>query len=593
MVLRRRRCFAFTLIEVLVVMTILAVLVGLLLPAVHSAREAARRAGCANNLKQLALALQNHHDAKGSFPTGLAPVDAARGRFKGGTNLWVELLGHMEQSPLSLNWDYGDYRKNLLTGRSAPVAQVLAVLICTSDPLPSPVYRLETSAPYDWANADYALSSYGGNAGTRSFGFPDLPQSRDGIFFTGSRIRIAEILDGTSHTAILGERSHRDSEFDRLTAELDPGFYPLSGWGAWASATHPIGSQGDVLLSAVVPINYRVPSGSGEANWDWEDNRLSAFGSGHGQGANFAFADGSVRFVRDSIAWGALRALCTRRRGEVIEPYPRQPRRRRARRWFKEGGLRPARLSFSGLFAVRLALFFRPWISWSSDVDGVHMTTLLVCALASLWGVVLILGFLVLGALRALGLVHWQLEQLQATTPSRVGRDGLAIGVRAPDFALPAVDGRERSIGEFRGRKILLVFTQSGCGPCHAILPELIKLHSRGEHQVVVVNNGQRDETCDWAADARIPFVVLVQEKYVLSRRFEVYATPFAFLIDEDGVVVSKGIIGTREHLGYVLSGARRAARRKEVPPGPDGAAKVERANATATKEVHHAREVR
>src|SRR5262249_18570502 len=154
----------------------------------------------------------------------------------------------------------------------------------------------------------------------------------------------------------------------------------------------------------------------------------------------------------------------------------------------------------------------------------------------ALWIGILLLGFLTLGTLKALGVVRWQLEQLQATTPSRVGRDGIRLGARAPDFTLPAVDGGQRSLDDFRGRKVLLAFTQSGCGPCHAILPELTKLHRKGEHQVVLVNNGEPDETRQWALGARVPFPVLVQEKFALSRRYEVYATPFAFLIDEDGV---------------------------------------------------------
>ncbi|QDV32363.1 DUF1559 domain-containing protein [Tautonia plasticadhaerens] len=309
---------AFTLIEVLVVITIIAILIGLLLPAVQAAREAARRAQCANNLKQLALAAQLHHDAKGYFPTGLVPIFANQGRFDGGTNLWVELLPYLEQWPLHRDWDYEDYRNNLAGERTAHVSQVLSVLLCPSDPLPDPVHRLQAEAPYDWMNAHYALSSYGGNAGTRSYGRPGNPQSRDGIFFKGRHIRLADITDGTSQTILLGERHHLDPEYDRLTAELDPSFYPLASWGAWGSAGHPLGSQGDVLLGSIVPINYRVPPESGEDNWDWEDFRLSAFGSGHGGGAHFAFADGSVRFIKDSIAIEQLRALSTRARGEVI-----------------------------------------------------------------------------------------------------------------------------------------------------------------------------------------------------------------------------------------------------------------------------------
>src|SRR3954467_6282645 len=90
----------FTLIELLVVITIIGVLAGLLLPAVQAAREAARRAHCTNNLKQLALAAHHHHDAKGHFPVGFVAVDWQNGRYDGGTNLWVEILPYVEQSPL-------------------------------------------------------------------------------------------------------------------------------------------------------------------------------------------------------------------------------------------------------------------------------------------------------------------------------------------------------------------------------------------------------------------------------------------------------------------------------------------------------------
>ena len=80
-----------------------------------------------------------------------------------------------------------------------------------------------------------------------------------------------------------------------------------------------------------------------------------------------------------------------------------------------------------------------------------------------LWAVVLFLGFLLLGTLRSLGLLRWRLEQLEATTPRLPGRDGLKPGKKAPDFTLPSTDGREVSLHDFAGRKVLLVFTQSGC----------------------------------------------------------------------------------------------------------------------------------
>jgi methylamine dehydrogenase accessory protein MauD len=180
-----------------------------------------------------------------------------------------------------------------------------------------------------------------------------------------------------------------------------------------------------------------------------------------------------------------------------------------------------------------------------------------IASYVALWTLVFLLGFLLLGALRALGLQGWRLEQLEATTPSRVGRNGLKPGQAAPDFALPDVTGGEVRLRDFAGLRLLLVFTQSGCGPCHRIMPDLNRLQTAGSVQVLVVNNGELEETRAWAARARACFPVAVQEHYSLSRRYEVFATPFTFLIDERGVIASKGIVNNRQHIGYILDGAK------------------------------------
>src|SRR5262245_60550204 len=131
------------------------------------------------------------------------------------------------------------------------------------------------------------------------------------------------------------------------------------------------------------------------------------------------------------------------------------------------------------------------------------MTPFLLVSNIVLWLLVLFLGFLLLGALRAMGLVSWRLEQLEATAPSRLGRDGLKVGKKAPDFTLPSVANGDQSLRDFLGRKVLLVFTQLGCGPCKAIAPELNRVHDESEHQVVVVNNGAPEETRKWAAEVQ------------------------------------------------------------------------------------------
>jgi prepilin-type N-terminal cleavage/methylation domain-containing protein/prepilin-type processing-associated H-X9-DG protein len=322
----RRHRGAFTLIELLVVIAIIGVLIGLLLSAVQKVREAANRASCANNLKQLALAALNYHDGNKKFPTGLHPVESIGGRHANGTCWKLELLPYLEQENLKNRWDPTDFSNNVKGGMNATTAQILQVLICPSDPLTDPVCFLDLSPwvpQYAYARGFYGLSSYGGNGGTRSF--PNKLATRDGIFFQDSRIGVADVTDGTSNTFLFGERSHRDPEFDRLAFNYDPPVYSLGRFGGWATV-FPTGggSLSEHLLSPPVPINYRVPAGTSPEDfrgpYGVENARLCAFGSGHPGGANFAFAGGSVRFLSEGIPVETLQALSTRAGGEVVSP---------------------------------------------------------------------------------------------------------------------------------------------------------------------------------------------------------------------------------------------------------------------------------
>ena len=311
-----------TLVELLVVIAVIGILVALLLPAVQAARESARRTHCANNLKQLAVAAHHYHDTHGGFPPAFILVPTSNGSFAGGTTLWAELFPYLEEYNLQSAWDYSDYRNNLRGGRNATSAQVITVLLCPSHPLPeNPVDWTNISQHWPdlaWADGFYAACHYGGNGGTLPFNYFSAP-SRDGVFFRSSRVRLADITDGTSNTFLFGERSHQDPEYDRLTAAFDPGFGPLIKWGTWGWAGDPDGACAANSLGTPVPINYRVPPLPDAGDWLWEMFRLSAFGSDHSGGANFAFADGSVRFVSEAIPLPQLQALSTREGEEVVE----------------------------------------------------------------------------------------------------------------------------------------------------------------------------------------------------------------------------------------------------------------------------------
>jgi methylamine dehydrogenase accessory protein MauD len=196
------------------------------------------------------------------------------------------------------------------------------------------------------------------------------------------------------------------------------------------------------------------------------------------------------------------------------------------------------------------------------------MPVLWISTLVMLGALVLVLGFLLLGVLRNVGLLTWRVEQLEATTPSRLGRSGLAPGKKAPDFTLASVGNGEVSLREFAGRKILLVFVQTHCEPCHEIVPELNKFAAQhSEIQIIAVNHATPEEAREWIAETKARFPVLIQEDWAISKRYEVFATPFAFLIDEQGLVAAKGIVSQRHHLGYLLASV---APKAHVPANED-----------------------
>jgi prepilin-type processing-associated H-X9-DG protein len=233
------------------------------------------------------------------------------------------LLPYIEQDNLKNRWDYNDFRNNVAGDLNATTAQVLKVLLCPSDPLPDPVWYFSADGfpQYAYAKGFYGLSSYGGNAGKRSFP-PDFV-TRDGIFCQDSIIRLADVTDGASNTFLFGERSHSDPVFDDMSYRYSPAAYPLADKGKWAAVYATSGgSLRERFLSTPVPINYRVPAGISVADFvapgGGRDNRFCTFGSGHPGGADFAFADGSVRFLSDSIPLETIQALSTRADGEVV-----------------------------------------------------------------------------------------------------------------------------------------------------------------------------------------------------------------------------------------------------------------------------------
>jgi prepilin-type N-terminal cleavage/methylation domain-containing protein/prepilin-type processing-associated H-X9-DG protein len=314
---------AFTLIELLVVIAILAILIGLLLPAVQRVRMAAARVKCANTLKQLGLAAHHFESAYQRFPTGLRvanPSGVGKPTIDAGTNLFIELLPFFEQDNLRKTWDPVDNRNNMFVkdangnyvgSENSITGQVIRNLLCPALQFPSE----RIAVPLGSQNVYYGMNSYVGNGGTRQFYYTDA--TKDGVFYTGSQTRLADILDGTSNTLLLGERKPPDMSGDWLYLS-----YPLSGWLGWSSTVSP-SSVADVLGHSAVRINYEIPydapTSPPAATFPFTNDRACAYGSFHKGGANFCYADGSVHFLRDTLPLDVLQRLGARNDGQAVE----------------------------------------------------------------------------------------------------------------------------------------------------------------------------------------------------------------------------------------------------------------------------------
>jgi prepilin-type N-terminal cleavage/methylation domain-containing protein/prepilin-type processing-associated H-X9-DG protein len=303
---RSRSTRGFTLIELLVVIAIIAVLIALLLPAVQSAREAARRAQCTNNLKQLGLASANYENALGVFPLGTfhmlplpggGPAPGSGQTPCGGTHeysIWVRLLPFFEQT--TLYNAFNDKVHYSYIQNATVQATGVSTIWCPSDPAVSVL---------DFTDFTYGMrfSSYHGNGGTwftpsryqdipccaMTGDFGTLTGQQNGIFGFYSRTTIASITDGTSNTMLTGELAW---------GKLNQGDQVCWSW--WNS-----GNWADSMFSTSFPLNGISNAlsylGVGSVDGINTDADTSAASSFHPGGANFGFCDGSVKFIKTSI----------------------------------------------------------------------------------------------------------------------------------------------------------------------------------------------------------------------------------------------------------------------------------------------------
>ncbi len=308
----------FTLIELLVVIAIIGVLIALLLPAVQSARESARRTICSGNLHNLGIALHNYADAH-----GVLPLDGA------GFSVQSRLLPMMEGQAQydRLNFSVA----NTGVENATAIAAKLPVFLCPSDPL--------KSVPAAWAAVSYRVSH--GSTILNTWGFNDTANvniampAPDGPFFADRAFKLREIIDGLSKTAVFGE--HVVGDFDqaiatRLSDTFRPGTFPATGdqaiaqceaidWtnlafqgnsnvgGPWISPTHS-----STRLHMVGPPNAR--------SCMFPPQRIMINASSqHPGGVNVAMGDGTVTFVSDSVDLKVWRAAGSRDGGETVGSF--------------------------------------------------------------------------------------------------------------------------------------------------------------------------------------------------------------------------------------------------------------------------------
>jgi prepilin-type N-terminal cleavage/methylation domain-containing protein/prepilin-type processing-associated H-X9-DG protein len=294
----KHRSKAFTLVELLVVITIIGILIALLLPAVQAAREAARRMQCSNNFKQAALAMHNYHAAKECFPPGVFNPDGAHPLAPSWWGWSTYILPFMEQQAIYDLFDFSTPKHFYSAGNNqAATGKTISAYVCPSDPAGAEGLWTTGSTPVPQVGptnmcgvADTTDWSTGATSG---MAWPKDYPLVDGICGANVPCRMADIQDGTTNTLMIGEVTGAGK--GTFVGYYWVGFNILdTSDGINGPSSAPGGVFGGVL-----PINNVSPYYSGFASW-------------HSGGCNFALADGSIQFVSQNIADAVLKALTTR-----------------------------------------------------------------------------------------------------------------------------------------------------------------------------------------------------------------------------------------------------------------------------------------
>jgi prepilin-type N-terminal cleavage/methylation domain-containing protein/prepilin-type processing-associated H-X9-DG protein len=310
---------AFTLVELLVVIAIIGVLVSLLLPAVQSAREAARRTQCTNNLRQLALAAHNFHDTYRKLPSsirpaGLTPLPRISGH--------IQLLPFIEQKAA---YDQYDQTKNWNDLANAPVTKLLIrPFICPSTLDPKRLDGLPEATP--WTPDIAAVTDY-----SPTIGVDDRLQIASLVDYAGvgmlpknSEPRLAQVTDGLSNTILYAESAGRPVLYRKSQRVGNLPGYRVNG-GGWVRPGTDFSVDGSSYDGATIPGPCAINCTNGDdfGATPFPHPYYGSEGSGetyafHPAGANIAFGDGSVRLLSANTPIREFARLVTRDGGETV-----------------------------------------------------------------------------------------------------------------------------------------------------------------------------------------------------------------------------------------------------------------------------------
>lgn len=326
---RQPRQTGFTLVELLVVIAIIGVLVALLLPAIQAAREAARRSQCINQIRQLTLALQNHHDSKDGFPPGVLNNNGELFSYPRVTWL-MHTFPYMEEGALfgafNLKVPQGCAGGIWLDPANFPaVSTSVPVLLCPSDG-EGELYHNHPGCGGKVARGNYA--GFFGNVNMGGvldyFKNPNVvsssaPKHAPAVFMMNRPVKISTISDGTSHTMVFGEilKGLAGDDYEYRGVH----WYDHVATSQIFTATGPNSSDPDLLYPLWCSGKTNVPSanlpcrlGNGSGT-----NHMAAARSRHAGGVQVGLADGSARFVPDAVDLIVWQALGSIKNGEVVE----------------------------------------------------------------------------------------------------------------------------------------------------------------------------------------------------------------------------------------------------------------------------------